>query len=191
LGRYKLALKDADTLIEMRPDNATGYVRRARALNAMGQRQVAIDELTERQTQNHNAFVGYWLADLLVEEGVYEKALAALQPTFDTGTADYFDMEMRAMILLELDRHEEAQAAIDDALAERENADYPYYYRALILVRDGDLDAADAAMETALSNGLPDHRVPRYLEALASKGAYVHAIQWRIKWRDRQSALRD
>ncbi len=187
-GRYKLALKDANTFIEMRPKSGTGYVRRARALSAMGQRQIAIDELARRQEETHNDFIGYWLADLLTEEGEFEDALAALMPTFDKGSPDYFDMELRAMILLDLKRLDDAKVAIEEALSVRENANYPYFYRALILVQEGDLKGADAAMDIALDNGLPEHRVSKYLEALATEGAFLHAIQWRIGWRNKRDA---
>ena len=188
LGKNKLAFKDAETYIAARPDRASGYVRKARALEAMGKREIAIYLLEERLTKGHNDFAAFWLADLYYNEEDYATALDTLNQIFVEGKPDFYDHRLRALLALELEDRALAHADIAKALELRPDASYPRYYKALLLVQESKFDEAENWMDAALESGLPEHQVKHFLSALASRGEYVRAISWRLKYRTSAAA---
>ncbi len=181
LGRYKLAIKDADRVIRDWPENSAGFVRKARALSALGQRQTGIEELTAFLEQRQSDFARYWLSSLLHDDGDFTEALAVLDPIFTDGEPDKYDKELRALLLTELDRFDEARVAIELAREAAPNSPYPPYYLALVLAGQGEFDAAEESFETALEQGLPKGQIRFFLQALAERGQYVRMVQWRLR----------
>ncbi|MEL6411995.1 MAG: tetratricopeptide repeat protein [Pseudomonadota bacterium] len=182
-GYLKVALNDAARVIEAWPKNSTGYVRRARALEGLGRRAEAISELQARQAVEHNDFQAYWLADLLFNDERYGAAVQVLARTINEGQPDYHDHLFMARLGLETDDMALAQTHIDVALELNPDASYPYYYKSLLSLAKGNLEAAEADMKTAVRNGLPESSIRHFLGQLMKNGNYVKAIKLGVELR--------
>lgn len=180
-GKYKAALEDAQAYLEHWPDSSTGYVRRARALSALGKREMAMSSLWSYLEDRRSGFVQYWLADLLYDEGNYGTALDVLNRTFEDGEADKHDKLLRVLLLLELEQYTEARDAVDVARAADPDTGWTWYYLALIEIGEDRFDAADATMEEALARDLPKDRFRYFLGTLAQRGQFVRMIQWNVR----------
>lgn len=180
-GYYKLALADADRVIEGWPESSTGYVRRARALAALGRRGDAIEELTQFLKKDHNDFAAYWLAEFYFDDGKSSEAAASLERTMTLGKPDYYDHELLALIRLDLGEYQAALKHIDVAKELEPGSSFPYYYHALVLLAGANYDDADALMADAVERGLPENSVRSYIRDLASKGEFIRAIRMRLE----------
>lgn len=184
LGYLKLALKDAERVVADWPDDSTGYVRKARALDALGRRAEGILTLQTILARGHDDYASYWLAELHYNDGDLAIAAGVLEDNFTHGTADYYDHEFMALLHTELEDYAAAELHIDQALELRPMAEFPHLYRALGLVAAGEYDAADAAVLRAVGFGLPEQSKQWYLRELTARGQFVRAIQMRIAFRE-------
>lgn len=180
-ANYRRTIVDADTVIERSPTSGSGHVWKARAQDALGQTPAAVTGLRAFLATGHNAYAAYWLADILYHHDRSEEAVTVLQALFDEGEADYFDHEFMALLRIETDALDVAQAHIDSALSLRPEAAYPRYYTALIQARAGAFDDAENSMLAALSRGLPGSQIRFFIGELTEKGEFVRGIQFRIK----------
>jgi len=188
LGDYREALKYADKTIEGWPDFGVGYVRKARALSALGRRPEAIALLRSREGIQHSNFVSYWLADLLADDGKLAEATDAIAVVFSGGEAASYDFELHAYLLLEQEKFAAARKAVDAGLALSPNRPYLLFYKALLAVADEDFDESERLMAQALENDGPDHLAKEYIKDLISKGEFTRAIRWRVEARDKTNA---
>lgn len=185
LGYFKLSLKDAERVIADWPEDSIGYVRKARALEALGRRAEGIASLREILAGlGHDDFAVYWLADLIYSDGDTAQAASIMQRTFDQGEPDYHDHEFMALLQTELANFDAAEVHIEAALGFDPEAVYPHFYRALGLVAKGAYDPADELMKHAASLGLPEASKRWYLSELTAKGQFVRAIQMRLVFRE-------
>ena len=184
-ANFKFALSDADRVIADWPDDPTGYVRRARALEALGQRRKAITELEEFLGRGHDDFAAYWLADLFFNDEKVQQSIAVLERIVHEGEPDFWTFQFLALVHLEEENVEEAREFAHAARNINAAEPYPYLYEAVILVAERDFEAAEAVMQTALDRGLPEQGVRWFLEELMGKGEYVRAIQLRVSYRDK------
>lgn len=183
LGYYKMSLKDAEHVIAEWPDDSTGHVRRARALNALGRRADAVEGLEAFLQRGHNSFVSYWLADLYYLDGKLDMAAKTLEQNFLQGEADYYDHELIALVRIELDQFETARPHIEAAQEMQPENSYPYFYEALVHLAVGAYDRADQVMLRSVQLGLPETSQRVYISELTGKGEFVRAIQMRLAFR--------
>ncbi|MEO1380003.1 MAG: hypothetical protein AAFU69_06570, partial [Pseudomonadota bacterium] len=63
------------------------------------------------------------------------------------------------------------------------DASYPYYYKSLLSLAKGNLEAAEADMKTAVRNRLPESSIRHFLGQLMKNGNYVKAIKLGVELR--------
>jgi len=187
-GYYKFALKDAERVIADWPEDPSGYVRRARALEALGERQEGIETLRAFVQKTHDDFALYWLAELYSSNEDAPNAIATLNRTIAEGEPDFYTYQLLSYLYLEIDQLEDAVLHARLARDIDPGKSYPYLYEAMVRAEEGEFDAAETIMKSALDRGLPSHSVRWFLERLMSKGEFVRAIQLRLEYKE-QGAL--
>ena len=187
MNNFRRALADAERFIEKRPKIASGYVRKARAMAALGQRAAALqllDEVRSTEELQRLNFLRYWQALLLSDEGEWQKAREVLQENLDSGDPDRYDRRIMAHILIELGHPDEALNLVDEALRDAPNWAMLHYYRAWARVEKRQPELALTAFDTVRELGLEDWMAEDFTSALVSQGYYVEAIQLRLDMRD-------
>lgn len=183
LDRPKQALKDAEAVIAAKPENADGYVRKARALSELGLRSEAhsVLEAAESQVGSSNYLV-FWRARLLVDDHNYDEALIHIRRSIKLDGADYIDHRLHAEVALWLDDLREARGAIDQALSLNPDAPYVQYVDALVLSREGDFEAAEDRFDNAIKAGLSRGYLSDFLSVLVGEGRFIQAIKLRVRY---------
>ena len=183
LDHPKMALKDAEAVIELRPDWSEGFVRKARALDALGQRQEALALLAGADSRIANDdFLIYWRASLLLDDGQLEPAMEQIARNADGPDADFHDYLLQARIALQLEDQIVARSAIDSALSLRPKDRWALFYDAQVLVAEQSFFSAEASFDAAVSAGLAKSNLPEFLQALIGKGQLVQAIRMRARY---------
>ncbi|MHA6263196.1 tetratricopeptide repeat protein [Arenibacterium sp. CAU 1754] len=183
LDRPKRALKDADAVISARPDWHEGYVRKARVLASMGRRADALSLLEETDEKlGHNAFLVYWRARLLLDDGRNRDALTQIDRNLALDGADHFDNMLQVRIALRLEDVALARKAIDRTLKMRPKWHWVLYYDALVLVEEGKYEAAETRFDAAVDAGLTREKLPDFLKALIGQSQFTQAVRMRARY---------
>ncbi|WP_170416989.1 tetratricopeptide repeat protein [Ruegeria atlantica] len=189
LDRPKQALKDAEAVIQTKPDDADGYVRKARALSELGQRSQAHDVLEQAEKLiGPDNYLLYWRASLLADDLDYEAALFHIRRSVALEGADRFDHRLHAEIALWLGYTDEARDAIDQALSLNPDGEFEQYTNALVMLGEDRFDAAENAFDSAISAGLHEDYLGDFLTELVAEGRFMQAIKMRARYGGRQSA---
>lgn len=183
LDRPKQALKDAEAVIAAKPDDADGYVRKARALSELGQRSQAhsVLEMAEARA-GPSSYLLFWRARLLADDYSYDEALIHIRRSIKLDGADHFDHRLHAEIALWLEDRQEAREAIDQALAFSPDAPYVQYVDALVMLAEGEFDAAEDRFDAAMEAGLSPDYLSDFLSVLVAEGRFVQAIKLRVRY---------
>lgn len=183
LDRPKQALKDADAVIEARPDDSDGYVRRARALSALGRRSEAHKVLDEAKSRaGESGYLVYWQASLLADDAEFNAALALIRRGVEMDGADHFDHRLHAEIALELDKIPEARDAIDRSLALGPSDSFGQFINAMILIEEENFVQAEEIFDGAIDAGLSEEYLEDFMSALISHGRFMQAIKMRVRY---------
>ncbi|MEX0316298.1 MAG: tetratricopeptide repeat protein [Ruegeria sp.] len=186
LDRPKQALKDADAVIEAWPEADDGYVRKARALVALGRGSEANELLTGAEKHaGASSYLLFWRAKLLADDGDYVAALTQIERSVALEEADHYDHRLHAEIAMELDRLPQARAAIDRALQLKPGDSYTQFINALVLLREERFEQGEAAFDAAIEAGLHGDYLGDFLSALVDKSRFMQAIQMRVRYSDR------
>lgn len=189
LKRPKQSLKDAEYLIDQDPDRGAGFVRKAQALNALGQRQTGIDTLRGHVTRHpQDGFATYWLAWYLFVEGEYDEARLRMNAASVLDSADESDFRLLTRIELALGNVANARRAVDRALALDATSEWVIYRNALVLIAEGRFEEAEAEFDRAVSSGLPIDELSDFLKALVAQSRFMLAIQVRVRYSDLHAA---
>ena len=182
LDRPKLALNDAEAVIAASPDDADGYVRKARALSELGRRAEAHQVLEKAEgITGPSSYLLFWRASLLTDDHDYDAALVQIRRSVDLDDANHFDHRLHAEIALWLDHTKEARQAIDLALKESPDIPYIQYVNALVLVSEGQYQSAETSFDAAVNAGLSDHYLDDFIAALIEEGQFTQAIKTRVR----------
>ncbi|WP_193748304.1 tetratricopeptide repeat protein [Leisingera sp. ANG-M1] len=179
LGHSRKALQDGETLVELRPGEADGYVRKARAQDALGWRRLALDTLQKAEAQvGFSPYMIYWRASLLHDEQDYPAALTQLDRIFeDAGTVpDFHDLELRALVALDMGNLELSRASADQALALEKENPWAWYLEARLLLAEGHSEDSVQAFAKAMELGLPRDQVKTFVKRLVRYGQFLKAI---------------
>ncbi|MFY0617435.1 tetratricopeptide repeat protein [Shimia sp.] len=188
LDRPAQALRDGEALVASWPDDSDGYVRMARAQQALGRAGDALESLqTAVERVGYESYLNYWHASMLFDDGQMQAAFAMLEPVFAQGEDHYFEHELRVQILLSEDRLEDARAALDQSLVLYPEEEFLIFYDALTLIGEKKFAAAEARFDEAAAAGLPDDELAYFLGQLVGAAQYVQAIQMRVRY----SEMRD
>lgn len=183
LDRNAQALREADRLIAGFPERSSGYIERGQALLALGRRAEAIATYADADKRlGPNNAVLYWYADALTLDGRFSEALAVIDRGVSLDGVDYSDHLLRSYIALELGDFALARKAAEASLATGVEDPWAYYYLAITLVHDGDIEQGLARFEQALATGLPTDRVGAFASELVGAGNYVEAAQLRLRY---------
>ncbi len=183
LDRPKMAIKDAEAILAKTPNSSDGHVRKARALNALGQRRAAIDLLAEFDGQHpFDSYLLYWLASLLHDEGDLEPAKQHMDRIFDAGEQSYFDMYLRAYIHLDLGDFDATLQDVENALAERPASEWAMWIKARAMIGQGAPEVAMSTIEAAFEAGLPATEVQTFVADFLAQGNVLHAIAVRRRF---------
>jgi len=180
LERYQQALKDADRAISLGPRRSAGYTTKARALSELGRRSEAFTVLEEANASfGPRDFITHWHAKLLSDDEQYLQAENRLNVTLEQGSPDRYDYQLLAYVRLEMDRFEDAQWAVNEALKINPKASYAIYLDAVLMVERGAFDEGEARFHEAMSLGLAKRRVGAFNKRLMRKGEIARAIALR------------
>ncbi|MFY2822724.1 tetratricopeptide repeat protein [Ruegeria sp. MALMAid1280] len=183
LDRPKQAKKDAEAVIAAWPDSTDGYVRKARALSALGRRAEAHQILeTAEENIGADSYLLFWRADLLVDDFEYEAALVQIRRSVRMEDANHFDHRLHAEIALWLNKTVEARGAIDLALADNPDDTHLHFVDALVMLSEGEFKAAERRFDDAITTGLSEDYLPEFLEALVAEGRFMQAIAMRLRY---------
>lgn len=190
LGRPKQAIKDADAVIAARPEDEDGYVRKARALAALGRRSEASILLAVAESLvGESSYLLYWRAQLASDDAEFHAALRHIRRSVAREDASHFDHRLHAEIALKIDRDTEARTAIDRALALRPDKAYVQYVNALVLVHESQFKEGEAAFDGAIEAGLDEDYLGDFLSALVRENRFVQAIQMRVRYSNRAKGV--
>lgn len=179
----KLSLKDGQALIEAAPEDVDGYVRVARAMNALGQRQQALVVLANANAQlGYNAYLVHWLAKFHFFEKSYAKAEAQLNRILAKEEGDYFDYKLLGRIYLGQKDYVQARSAFDRGMELTSDTSWLRYYRSRILIAEGHYNAAEAEFDAAVAEGLPMSKLDRFIANLVGQRQYIQAIKMRVRY---------
>lgn len=183
LDRNAQALRHANRLIAENPDRASGYIERGLSLVALERRAEAIEtyQVADEKLGPDNAIL-YWYADALSVDGRFPEALQVINRGLALNDADYSDHLLKSYIALELENYSMARKAAEASLATGVNDPWAHYYIAISLVHEGAVNEAISQFSTAMSAGLPQHRVGAFARELISAGKYVEAAQLRMNF---------
>ncbi|CUH52499.1 tetratricopeptide repeat protein [Shimia marina] len=183
LGRPAQAMRDGETIVALLPDNSDGYVRVARAQAQMGRTGDAFATLeTAKDKLGYEAYLNYWRASLLFDDGQNQAALQAITEVFENGEADYFDHELRSQILLTEEQYVEARQAVNHSISVFPDEEWLIYYDALTLIGEKDFQAAEQRFDQAVDAGLPQEELGFFLKQLVGAAQFVQAIQMRVRY---------
>lgn len=186
MGRYKQAIRDAERLIALEPENSEGYVRKARPMAMLGARAEALGLLADAETRTGpDAFLIYWRASILIDDDQYEKALAQIERNTLGDDPDHFDFELLSLLHILRQDHRAARVAVDRAMAFDRNEPYPIFYDAILMLREKKgVQVAMERFDDAMLAGLSDSGIGEFASELVEAGYIVHAIAIRAKYSD-------
>ncbi|WP_170426844.1 tetratricopeptide repeat protein [Ruegeria arenilitoris] len=183
LDRPKQALKDAEAVVAAKPNDADGYVRKARALSDLGQRAQAHLVLEEAESRaGPGSYLLYWRARLFADDLDYEAALYHIRRSVALEGADRFDHRLHADIALWMEHTDEAREAIDRALELYPGGEFEQYTNALVMVAEDRFDEAEDTFDAASQAGLPEDYLGDFLSALVAEGRFLQAIKMRARY---------
>ncbi|WP_299891219.1 tetratricopeptide repeat protein [uncultured Ruegeria sp.] len=186
LERPKQALKDSEVVIEAWPEDAEGYVRKARALSALGQRSDAHAVLANAEEQiGTSSYLLYWRAKLLVDDSEFDAALVQIRRSVELEDADHFDHRLHAEIAHWLGKPKEAREAINRTLFLDADGSYARFIHALVLLSEGNFAASESTFDDAVSLGLSEDYLSDYLSELVAEGRIMQAIKMRVRYSNR------
>lgn len=184
LDRYRLAMQDADSLIELKPDDAEGYVRKARPMAEQGARCAALSLLAEaEQKVGPDSYLLYWRASILLDDGQYDAAATQILRNAEGEDADFYDFELLSLIQYLREDYAQARVAVDRALTLDATQPFAIYYDAMLMLKeDKGVETAMARFDESMQAGLPDRIIGEFAGDLIKAGYYAHAIAIRGKY---------
>ncbi|WP_372570414.1 tetratricopeptide repeat protein [Ruegeria jejuensis] len=189
LNRPKQAIKDADAVIAAWPDDDDGYVRKARAFDALGRRSEANAVLTAASRRaDETSYLLFWQARLATDECDYATALKFIERSIKHEDASFHDHRLHAEIALGLKWVSLAREAIDQALYLRPGDSFVLYTNALVLIQEQRFEEAESAFDSAIDAGLDAEYLGDFLSALVGKGRFMQTIQVRVRYSDRKTS---
>lgn len=137
-GYYKRAL-------EIRPDFAQAAIDQAVSLEAMGETDQAIDayKVLIDESENRAPLINH-LVQLLIQNRRYDEALVYLNRLSDMGLGGEEAQRKTGLLLLELDRHDEAIQLFSAMLLKNQNNHQIRFYLGSAYEEKGELELAKA-----------------------------------------------
>ena len=182
LERNNQAITDAERMIDRAPADSMGHTQKALALEALGRRAAASEAFEAGIAAGaDDDFLLYWYADMLSNDGQYERADAMIEQAIAKAPADAYNYELKAYIALMQDAYDASLAAADQALELDGRRLWAHYYAAAALVYAGRTDAGIERFEHAIKAGLGPEAVGTFAADLIAAGAIVEAIKLRAR----------
>jgi Flp pilus assembly protein TadD len=182
LGRKNLALSEARKAMALDPEDQDGFVEAARALRDLGRMAegfTLLDEVIDKGVGSNFLFYAY--ANLLADEENWDAALAMMDKAVTFPEVDERDYNMRAFILLRLDRNQEALEATQTSLTlapDNPTALINVAYAELAL---GNVEVAVKALLTANEAGVDASDISDFIAYVLSQNRYFLAARLRIE----------
>ncbi len=171
------------------PDSNSGYVRKARALRALGRGREALALLEETDERlEPDSYLIYWRANFLLEDNRAEDALEQIDRSLAIDDTDHFGHTLKTRIALHIGYVTVARHSIDAALRLDPDGEWPFFYDALVMVAEDRFDEAEARFDVPVEAGLPNSKLAGFLKALVGKSQFVQAIQMRVRYSDLKRA---
>lgn len=155
--RFDQAAQLAREVIAKRPDLGVAYYHLSQVLLELGRTPEALAVLEQAQQRGVNTAAGRrQLALLLTQSGRSDEALRLIEPVAADGMPD--DLNVLAVALSEAGRQETAHETLRRALLQDPDSPKTHQHLALVALRQGDYEQAEASALRALerNNGLPD-----------------------------------
>jgi len=185
LGRPKQALIDAEAVIDAWPDDADGYVRKARALSEMGRRGAAHGVLEKGESRaGASSYLLFWRAYMYFEDGDFDEAQSQIRRSVKRADSNHFDHRLQAEIALAQGNLALARAAIDKSLHVAPEESYAQFVNALVLLEEQKFELSEQTFDQAISAGLSTDNLTDFLSALVVHGRFVQAIRVRVRYSD-------
>jgi predicted Zn-dependent protease len=183
-GEIELALSSVESSISLAPDNAKGYLLRARILLEQGNAKLADASLVAGgQLDPADPVIPYYRGIALERLGRHEDAIAAYEraSALDPGSAAYRLAVAETMV--ELDRLDEVQALLTDAMEQTgSNPAFPHMIGHVALLQGRPEEAIQYLAEAAFLR--PDDTVLRedlcYAQIAAGRFAQAEATLRRL-----------
>lgn len=185
-GRYKEALNDLDEAIKLNPKDAWALACRGDTYKKMGHYEEALNDLDKAIELNpKDAWVLAWRGDTYMAMGRYEEALNDLDKAIELDPTSAWLVSIRGQVYLQMGRDDEALAAFTHAITLNPGGeDWYRYCTALIHLRRGDAEFADAELRAAVQ--MADSRLKRPYEVRV----LFNAALYKVALGDYDTALR-
>ncbi|NOX72943.1 MAG: tetratricopeptide repeat protein, partial [Alphaproteobacteria bacterium] len=182
LGRKNLALSEARKAMVLDPEDQDGFVEAARALRDLGRMAegyTLLDAAIDKGVGSN--FLYYAYASMLADEENWDASLVMMEKALTFPDVDERDHNMRAFILLRLERNQEALVASQTSLAlapDNPTALLNVAYAELAL---GNTEVAVRALLTANETGVDASDINEFIAYVLSHGRYLLAARLRIE----------
>ncbi|MEM8617799.1 MAG: tetratricopeptide repeat protein [Pseudomonadota bacterium] len=176
LDRPAAALRDANAYLEARPDAAIGYVRKGRALDALGRTKDALEVMADAHDRlPRDDKLDYWYAMTLSDDGRHGDAWDVMSYYMTQASGDFWDYVLLAFLAVKTDRLDAASDAVGNLQRLRAEDHYTHYWDAVTKVYAGDVDGAEHQIRRALDQGLSDSMLGEFVEHMVGQGYYIRA----------------
>ena len=181
LDRPAAALRDADAYLEERPEAAIGYVRKGRALDALGRTKEALEVMSAAHGRlPRDGTLDYWYAMTLSADGRHGDAWDVMSYYMHQGSGDFWDYVLLAFLAVKTDRLDAASEVVGNLQRLRAEDHYTHYWAAVTKVYAGDVDGAERQIRRALDQGLSDSMLGDFVEHMVGQGYYIRAAAFRL-----------
>lgn len=178
------AIKDAKQAISLDPERAWAYVELARAQDALGRREAALETYENAvKKEIQSGYLLYWYADLLSEAARNRDALKVIDTALAMDDTDAADHELHAYIALELEDYSLVVTAAKNAIERDARSEYGHYYAALAYVSLNKLELASEHFDWAIKLDLPRELIGNFASYLISEGYMLKALQLRLRYK--------
>gem|GEM_PF-2471887 len=183
LDRNAQAIRDADRVIDLRPDAPDGYVQKGLALVALRRRQDALEVFDSGTSRGiEDAVLFYWYADTLGDEGEMDQAQDVVGRAIQANDAVPAYHILSAWIAMKQQAWKTSIEAAEAALALDPDLAFPHYYAAVAIANTGTADAALERFDAAMDAGIGPDMIGTFAADLIAAGRVLSAVKLRRRY---------
>lgn len=146
-GKYRLAVDESELALGFNPELTKARILRARALNALGDHELALGEmqaLVELQPKNYEQRMGY--AQMLLQASRYLEAAEQFKALLEMRPEEMNIVYMLGLTYVQAQEYEQGQFYFQALVDKNRRLDESYYYLGMIAEELGDLEQAQTML---------------------------------------------
>jgi tetratricopeptide (TPR) repeat protein len=144
-GKYRLAVDESELALGFNPKLTKARILRARALNALGDHELALkemQELVELEPENYEQRMGY--AQMLLQASLYLEAAEQFEVLLEIRPEEINVTYMLGLTYVQAQEYEKGRFYFQSLVDENRRLDESFYYLGMIAEELGDSEQAQA-----------------------------------------------